>query len=129
MHRRSFLIDSKPTPSETGPGIATDEAEAARPYKLAANQNDASTQYGYAVCLANGRGVVKDQAEAAGHFKLADDQNHPLAQYDYAVCLATGQALQGIMPRLLDITNSPPTRIMHRPNSRLRFAVRRGRAL
>jgi TPR repeat protein len=39
------------------------EAEAAEHYKFAADQNHASTQFHYAVCLAQGRGVPKNQIE------------------------------------------------------------------
>jgi TPR repeat protein len=39
------------------------EAEAAEHYKLAADQNHASIQFHYAVCLAQGRGVPKNQIE------------------------------------------------------------------
>jgi TPR repeat protein len=53
-----------------------DDAEAARYFKLAADQNDASSQNRYAICVATGRGVVKNEAEAAEHYELAVDQNH-----------------------------------------------------
>jgi TPR repeat protein len=52
---------------------------------MAADQNHASSQNRYVICLANGRGVVMDEAEAAVYFKLAADQNHPLAQKRYAI--------------------------------------------
>jgi TPR repeat protein len=44
-------------------------------YELAADQNHASAQRHYALCLANGRGVVKNEAEAAQYYKLAANQN------------------------------------------------------
>jgi TPR repeat protein len=56
--------------------IVKDEVEAARHYKLAANQNHVSAQKCYAVCFANGRGVTTNEAEIARCFELAADQNH-----------------------------------------------------
>jgi TPR repeat protein len=52
-----------------------DLVEAARYYKIAADQNHARGQYEYAVCLANGRGVPVDGIAAARYFKLAADHN------------------------------------------------------
>jgi TPR repeat protein len=42
-----------------------DEIEAARYYRLAADQNHVSAQKRHAVCLEDGRCVVKDEAEVA----------------------------------------------------------------
>jgi hypothetical protein len=67
------------------------ETEAARYFKLAADQNDASSQNRYAICLATGQGVVKDEAEAAQYYKLATDQNDALVQFNYGVCVAKGR--------------------------------------
>jgi TPR repeat protein len=41
------------------------EAEAAEHYELEADQNHASAQFHYAVCLAQGRSMPKNQIEAA----------------------------------------------------------------
>jgi TPR repeat protein len=45
------------------------EAEAARYYKLAADQNDADVQYDSVVCLPNRGGVVKDEVKAARYYR------------------------------------------------------------
>jgi TPR repeat protein len=71
-------------------GVVKDEVQVARHFKLAADQNDASSQKHYDICLATGPGVVKNETEAAEHYEPAADQNHASAQFHYAVCLAQG---------------------------------------
>jgi TPR repeat protein len=44
-------------------------------YQLAADQNHASTQRRYGLCLPNWRSLVKNNAEAARYCKLAANQN------------------------------------------------------
>jgi hypothetical protein len=39
------------------------------------DQNHASAQFNYVLCLEDERGVVKDKAAAAWYYKLAADQN------------------------------------------------------
>jgi TPR repeat protein len=58
-----------------GPGVAKDEAEVARYYKLAADQNHVSAQKRYAVSVVNVRDVSTNEAETARYFELAADQN------------------------------------------------------
>jgi TPR repeat protein len=70
-----------------------DEAEAAGYFKLAADQNDASSQNRHAICLVTGRGVVNGEAEDAEHYELAADQNHVSAQFTYTLCLANGKVV------------------------------------
>jgi TPR repeat protein len=67
-----------------------DKAEAARYYKLAADQNNADAQYGRALCVAKGRGVSKDETEATQYYELNANQNHAWAQFHYAVCVGKG---------------------------------------
>jgi TPR repeat protein len=57
------------------------------------NQNHASAQFIYALCLEDGRGVVKDKAAAARYYKLAADQNDADAQYGYALCVSKGRGV------------------------------------
>jgi hypothetical protein len=61
--------------------------EAAKYYKLAADQNHARAQFNYGSCLAQGKGVPVDLIGAATYFKLAADQNHAQAQFSYGFCL------------------------------------------
>jgi TPR repeat protein len=63
------------------------EAEAARCYKLAADQHHTSAQFTYALCLANRKVVATNEAESARYFKLAADQNHASAELNYAPSL------------------------------------------
>jgi TPR repeat protein len=64
----------------TGRGVAKNEAEAAEHYELAVDQNYASAQFHYTVCLAQGRSGPKNQIEAARYYKLAADQNDVSSQ-------------------------------------------------
>jgi TPR repeat protein len=66
-----------------------DEVEAAGYLKHAADQNDASMQFHYALCFEAGRGVVKDEIEAARYYKLAADQKDSSSQNCYAISLGT----------------------------------------
>jgi TPR repeat protein len=65
------------------------EAEAAEHYELAVDQNHASAQFHYAICLAQGRNVRKNQVEVARYYRLAADQNDLLAQFHHAEPLLT----------------------------------------
>jgi TPR repeat protein len=65
------------------------EAEAAEHYELAIDQNHASAQFHYAVCLAQGLSVPKNQIEAARYYKLTVDQNDVSSQVHYAEPLST----------------------------------------
>jgi TPR repeat protein len=71
-----------------GRDVVKDEAETARYYKLAADQNHVSAQKRYAIYFANGRGVATNKAETARYFELAADQNHMSTHKRYAVRLA-----------------------------------------
>ena len=57
-----------------GEGVVEDDAEAARWYRLAADQGHAIAQSNLGVMYANGEGVVEDDAEAARWYRLAADQ-------------------------------------------------------
>lgn len=57
--------------------MAIDLAEAARYYKLAADQGDAYGQNDVAQCYASGKGVAIDLAEAKRYYELAAAQGHP----------------------------------------------------
>jgi TPR repeat protein len=62
---------------ETGThGVEKDEHEAAKWYRLAADQGHAVAQYSLGVCYSNGTGVVKDEREAVKWYRLAADQGY-----------------------------------------------------
>ena len=56
-------------------GVAKNEAEAAKWWRKAAEQNHAQAQANLDLCSAKGRGVVKDEAEAVKWFRKAAEQN------------------------------------------------------
>jgi TPR repeat protein len=72
----------------SGKVVAANEPEAARYTKLAADQNDAWSQFNYAFCLAKGRDFPKNEAEATQYYKLAAEPDDADAQYGYALCVA-----------------------------------------
>ncbi len=55
---------------------ADETAEAARWYRLAAEQDDPEGHAGFAQLLASGRGVAKDEKAAALHFSKAAARGH-----------------------------------------------------
>jgi TPR repeat protein len=61
-----------------GKGVAEDDAEAVKWYRLAADQGDADDQYNLGVMYDNGDGVPENDAEAARWFRLAADQGDAL---------------------------------------------------
>ncbi|MFB3150347.1 MAG: tetratricopeptide repeat protein, partial [Alphaproteobacteria bacterium] len=68
----SQLADAGDAPAQTklgdmysdGQGVAQDDAEAVRWYRLAADQGDANAQFNLGVMYDHGRGVAQDDAEA-----------------------------------------------------------------
>ena len=72
-------------------GLPKDEREAARLYKLAADQGNAFAQSELAAFYKHGRGgLAKDEREAARLFKLAADQGNAFAQFDLGVFYREG---------------------------------------
>ncbi|KAA2211463.1 sel1 repeat family protein [Pseudoroseomonas oryzae] len=66
--------------------------EAARLYRLAADQGHAAAQYNLARFYVNGRGgLPKDEREAARLYRLAADQGYAWAQYNLAAFYETGR--------------------------------------
>jgi TPR repeat protein len=68
--------------------------EAAKYFKLAADQNHAVGQFNYGYCLSNGKGVEVDFVEAAKYYKLAADQKHAIAQFNYGYSLFHGEGVE-----------------------------------
>ena len=59
---------------DNGEGIAQDQAEAVRLYRLAAAQGDADAHFYLGYMYENGRGVAQDRAEATRWYRLAAAQ-------------------------------------------------------
>jgi hypothetical protein len=64
---------------QNGRGVAKDEAEAVRWYRLAAAEGNADAQYYLGFMFQHGRGVAHDNVEAVRWFHLAAAQGHPSA--------------------------------------------------
>ena len=74
-------------------GIAQDDAEAARWYRLAADQGLANAQGNLGFMYRNGRGVPQDDAEAVRWYHLAADQGDANAQFDLGVMYRNGRGV------------------------------------
>ena len=76
-----------------GEGVLKDETEAARWYRLAAEQGNAAAQYNLGVMYSNGQGVLKDEAEAARWYRLAAEQGLANAQFILGLMYEIGQGV------------------------------------
>jgi hypothetical protein len=74
-----------------GQGVAKDVAEAARLFRLAADQGHAEAQYNLGGMHFHGVGVAKDLLEAARLFRLAADQRNAHAEYYLGRMYFTGE--------------------------------------
>jgi len=63
-----------------GDGVTEDKMEAAKWFRLAADQGNAMAQSNLGVCYVRGDGVPQDKAEAMKWFRLAADQGDADAQ-------------------------------------------------
>ena len=70
-----------------------DDAEAARWYRLAADQGHADAQNNLGLKYASGEGVVEDDAEAVRWYRLAADQGLANAQYNLGLMYAKGEGV------------------------------------
>ncbi|MBI5686400.1 MAG: sel1 repeat family protein [Verrucomicrobia bacterium] len=75
-------------------GLAKDEAESARWFRMAAEQGDAAAQYNLGWRYADGRGVPTDKTEAVKWYRKAAEQNHPDAQAHLGYCYYTGTGVE-----------------------------------
>jgi serine/threonine protein kinase len=74
---------------EYGKGVSKDLSEAAKYYKLSADQCNSHGQNNYGSCLEYGKGVSKDLSEAAKYYKMALEQGLEAAAANYQrVCEA-----------------------------------------
>ena len=76
-----------------GVGVAEDDTEAVRWYRLAAEQGNARAQSSLGWMYANGEGVPEDDAEAARWYRLAAEQGDYSAQGNLARLYAIGEGV------------------------------------
>jgi len=76
---------------DRGQGTGRDEPEAARLYRLAADQDNPAAENGLGGLLETGRGLPPDEAAAAKLYRRAADQGFAPAQYNLAVLLDQGR--------------------------------------
>jgi len=79
--------------SDNGQGVLLDEAEAARWYRLAADQGYAGAQNNLGVMYQNGTGVPQDDAEALRLYRLAADQGNARAQNNLGFMYNSGRGI------------------------------------
>jgi TPR repeat protein len=76
-----------------GRGVPRDDVEAAKWFRLAADQGDATAQFNLGVMYAEGQGVAQDYGEAMKWYRLAADQRHAQAQYNLGLAYARGEGV------------------------------------
>ena len=76
-----------------GEGVAKDNKEAVRYFRLAADQGHARALYFLANSYRDGDGVAQDLVEAARLFQLSAEQNYPEAEYELAFCYYSGKVV------------------------------------
>ena len=76
-----------------GRSVPRDDAEAAKWFRKAADQEDAAAQYYLALMYRQGRGVTMDYAEAAKWYRKAADQGYPDAQHELWLMYADGEGV------------------------------------
>ncbi len=77
----------------TADGVAGDDAEAAKWFRKAADQDDPDGERYLAEMYVGGRGVPADNAEAAKWLRLAAGQGDPRAQHNLAVMYLQGMGI------------------------------------
>jgi TPR repeat protein len=78
----------------SGKGVAENDAEAARWFRLGAQKGLADAQFNLAECYATGRGVTQDPGAANALYAKAANQGHAGAEYKMGVLLRTGTDMQ-----------------------------------
>ena len=76
---------------DEGKGVQQDYKEAAKWYRLAAEQGDVDAQYNLALVYDQGKGVQQDYKEAVKWFRLAAEQGDVDAQFSLALRVRRGQ--------------------------------------
>jgi len=80
-----------------GEGVPKDDAEAARLYRLAAEQGEAGAQFILGRMYSNGDGVPEDDVEAVRWWRLAAEQGHASAQTNLGRTYVLGKACRWTM--------------------------------
>jgi TPR repeat protein len=75
---------------EDGIGVQKSVSEAAREYKLSADQGNSDGQWHYGNCLERGEGVPQDQRAAAKYYGLSAGQGNSNGQCHYGRCFEYG---------------------------------------
>ena len=89
---------------ELGHGVAVDEVEAVRLYRVGAALGDAGAQCSLAQCLQRGFGVpTPDRDGAFALFTAAAAQGHPEAMYFLGNCYSTGIGVARDVPRAVSL--------------------------
>ena len=87
-----------------GNGVAVDEVEAVRLYRVGAALGNADAQYALAQCLLRGVGVpTPDRERAFALFTAAAAQEDPNALYELGYCYSTGAGVALDMPRAVSL--------------------------
>ena len=76
-----------------GRGVTQDEAEAARLYKLAAEQGHVDAQYSLGAMFTSGRGVAPSDTEAVKYYRMAAEQGDSMAQFNLGQRSIAGKGL------------------------------------
>ena len=76
-----------------GDGVAEDDAEAVRWYRLAAEQGYVFAQFNLGVMYSRGEGVPEDDAEAVRWYRLAAEQGDALAQASLGFMYGNGDGV------------------------------------
>jgi hypothetical protein len=82
-----------------GRGVAQDDKEAVRWYRLAAEQGDTKAQFNLGNMYAQGRGVAQDDKEAVRWYRLAAEQGDAEAQGNLGFMYVNGN---GVMQNYVD---------------------------
>jgi hypothetical protein len=76
-----------------GEGVPKNHTEAAKWFRLAAEQEYASAQYNLGFIYVNGKGVPQNYTEAVKWYRLAAEQGHASAQYNLGVMYYIGEGV------------------------------------
>jgi S1-C subfamily serine protease len=73
--------------------VLKDSAEAAKWYRMAADQGNVTAQFNFGLMCQNGDGVTKDNAEAAKWYRKAAEQGDPFAQFNLGLIYDNGEGV------------------------------------
>ena len=85
---------------ENGVGVAQDNTEAVKWYRLAADQGNADAQKAMGNMYNAGKGLLQDYAKAASWYRLASEQGNAQAQYNLGIMYENGLGVKKIMLKL-----------------------------